>query len=105
MWVDGILNLFRAPQRQGFPPAASNMPSEQGMLKNRIVYYDLSQNYCITAPYSWTLHFGGSFFYLQLEFFCLQLSFFAYSLLRPLLDALSHCKQKSSNCKQKELKL
>ena len=39
--------------------------------------------------------------YLQLELFCLQLSFFAYSPLRPLLDALSHCKQKSSNCKQK----
>ena len=31
---------------------------------------------------------------LQLELFCLQLSFFAYSPLRPLLDALSHCKQK-----------
>ena len=37
--------------------------------------------------------------YLQLEFFCLQLSFFAYSPLRPLLDALSHCKQQSSSCK------
>ena len=36
---------------------------------------------------------GGSFFYVQLELFCLQLSFFAYSPLRPLLDALSHCKQ------------
>ena len=39
---------------------------------------------------------GGKLFYLQLELFCLQLSFFAYSPLRPLLDALSHCKQKSS---------
>ena len=39
------------------------------------------------------------FFNLQLEFICLQLSFFAYSPLRPLLDALSYCKQKSSNCK------
>ena len=43
----------------------------------------------------------GKLFYLQLELFCLQLSFFAYSPSRPLLDALSHCKQKSSNCKQK----
>ena len=43
---------------------------------------------------------GGKLFYLQLELFCLQLSFFAYSPLRPLLEALSHCKQKSSNCKQ-----
>ena len=42
---------------------------------------------------------GGSFCYLQLELFCLQLSFFAYSPLRPLVHALSHCKQKSSNCK------
>ena len=40
----------------------------------------------------------GKLFYLQLELFCLQLSFFAYSRLRPLLDALSHCKQKSSKC-------
>ena len=40
-------------------------------------------------------------FYLQLKLLCIQLSFFAYSPLRPLLDALSHCKQKSSNCKQK----
>ena len=38
---------------------------------------------------------------MQLELFCLQLSFFAYNPLRPLLDALSYCKQKSSNCKQK----
>ena len=30
--VDRILNLSSAPSRQGFPPAASNMPSEQGML-------------------------------------------------------------------------
>ena len=37
----------------------------------------------------------GELFYLWLELFCLQLSFFAYSPLRPLLDALSHCKQKS----------
>ena len=36
---------------------------------------------------------------LSWSFFCLQLNFFAYSPLRPLLDALSHCKQKSSNCK------
>ena len=43
----------------------------------------------------------GELFYLQLELFFLQLSFFAYSPLRPLLDALSHCKQKSSNCKQR----
>ena len=43
----------------------------------------------------------GKFFYLQLELFCLQLSFFAYSALRPLLDAVSHCKQRNSNCKQK----
>ena len=42
---------------------------------------------------------GGKLFYLQLEFFCLELSFFACSPLRPLLDALSHCKQKSINCK------
>ena len=41
----------------------------------------------------------GKLFYLQLELFCLQLRFFAYSPLRPLLDALSRCKQKSSNCK------
>ena len=41
----------------------------------------------------------GKLVYLQLELFCLQLSFFTYSPLRPLLDALSHCKQKSSNCK------
>ena len=38
---------------------------------------------------------GGKLVYLQLELFCLQLSFFAYSPLRPLLDALSHCKQKA----------
>ena len=38
---------------------------------------------------------GGKLFYLQFELFCLQLSFFAYSSLRPLLDALSHCKQKA----------
>ena len=38
---------------------------------------------------------GGSFFYLQLELSCLQLSFFACGPLRPLLDALSHCKQKN----------
>ena len=44
---------------------------------------------------------GGKLFYSQLELFCLQLSFFAYSPLRPLLDALSHCKEKGSNCKQK----
>ena len=36
----------------------------------------------------------GKLFYLQLELFCLQLSFFACSPLRPLLDALSHCKEK-----------
>ena len=41
------------------------------------------------------LKIGGSFFYLQLELLCLQLSFFANSPLRPLLDALSHCKQKA----------
>ena len=41
----------------------------------------------------------GKPFYLQLELFRLQLSFFACSPLRPLLDALSHCKQKSSKCK------
>ena len=41
----------------------------------------------------------GKLFYLQLELFRLQLSFFACSPLRPLLGALSHCKQKSSNCK------
>ena len=29
---------------------------------------------------------------------CLQSSFLAHSPLRPLLDALSHCKQKSFNC-------
>ena len=40
--------------------------------------------------------YWGKLFYLQLELFCLQLSFFAYSPLRPLLDALSHCKQKST---------
>ena len=48
---------------------------------------------------------GGSikkmFFYLQLEFFCLQLSFFASSPLRPLLDALSHCKQKTKTVSKK----
>ena len=37
----------------------------------------------------------GSFFTYSWSFFCLQLSFFAYSPLRPLLDALSHCKQKA----------
>ena len=42
---------------------------------------------------------GGKLFYLQLELFCLQLSFVAYSPSRPLVDALSYCKQKSSNCK------
>ena len=41
----------------------------------------------------------GKLFDLQLELFCIQSSFFAYSPLRPLLDALSQCKQKSSNCK------
>ena len=46
-----------------------------------------------------SIQFRGKLFYLQLELFCLQLSFFAYSPLRPLLEALSHCKQKSSNCK------
>ena len=44
---------------------------------------------------------GGKFFYLQLELFCLQLSFFAYSPLRPLLDALSHCKQKAPTVSRK----
>ena len=38
---------------------------------------------------------GGKLFHIQLEFLCLQLSFFAYSPLRPVLDALSHCKQKT----------
>ena len=41
----------------------------------------------------------GEAFLLTVGVFCLQLSFFAYSPWRPLLDALSHCKQKSSNCK------
>ena len=44
----------------------------------------------LTAGFLW-----GKLFYLQLELFCLQLSSFAYSPLRPLLDALSHCKQKA----------
>ena len=35
------------------------------------------------------------------KLFYLQLRLFTSSPLRPLLDALSHCKQKSSNCKQK----
>ena len=38
---------------------------------------------------------GGNLLFLQLELCCLQLSFFAYSPLRPLLEALSHCKQKT----------
>ena len=48
---------------------------------------------------------GGSFLTCSWSFFCLQLSFLAYSPLRPLIDALSHCKQKSSNCKPKKAKL
>ena len=43
----------------------------------------------------------GEAFVLTVGVFCLQLSFFAYSPLRPLLNALSHCKQKSFNCKQR----
>ena len=43
--------------------------------------------------------YWGKLFCLQLELLCLQLGFLASSCLRPLLDALSHCKQKSSNCK------
>ena len=43
----------------------------------------------------------GELFYLQLELFYLQLSFFAYSPLRPLLDALSHCKQKTPTVRKK----
>ena len=35
------------------------------------------------------------------ELFCLQLRIFAYSPLRPLLDALSHCKQKAPNVSKK----
>ena len=49
--------------------------------------------------FGWVFFFGVGLFYLQLEPFCSQLSAFAYSPLRPLIDALSHCKQKSSNCK------
>ena len=50
------------------------------------------------------LFFGEAFLLSVGAFkFCLQLSFFAYSPLRPLVDALSHCKQKSSNCKQERL--
>ena len=43
----------------------------------------------------------GKLVYLQLELFCLQVSFFAYSPLRPLLDALSHCKQKAPTVSKK----
>ena len=45
--------------------------------------------------------YGGSFFTCSWSFFCLQLSFFAYSPLRPLLDALSHCKQKAPTVSKK----
>ena len=47
----------------------------------------------------------GKLFYFQLELFCLQLSFFTYSPLRPLLDALSHCKQKSSSTVSRKAKI
>ena len=58
-----------------------------------------------SAPKSPNLKGPGGLFYLQLELFCLQLSFFAYSSLRPLLDALSHCKQKKAPIVSKEAKI
>ena len=53
---------------------------------------------CHSSPQKWG---GGKLFDLQLELCYLQLSFFAYSRLRPLLDALSHCKQKAPTVSRK----
>ena len=41
----------------------------------------------------------GKLFYLHVGAFLLTVKLLAYSPLRPLLEALSHCKQKTSNCK------
>ena len=85
----GLLTAEMQPLRNHFEVSTSS----QGALKGQTQGEKPSRKQ-IRAIFQ-----RGKLFYLQLELLGLQLSFFACSPLKPLLDALSHCKQKSSNCK------
>ena len=89
-------------KRHGKPPKNKDLlclPNPQNPWERREKPFKIARNFLENQISAWTsvatIHFSrGKLFYLQLELLCLQLSFFAYSPLRPLLDALSHCKQK-----------